>query len=142
MDARYPNLSAWLTRVRPGQVQLPRFQRFEAWGSREVADLLQTVIDGLPAGAVLTLEVGDNPPFKYRPLQGVGAPTERMTEMLLDGQQRLTALWRSLTDNYPDHTYFVDIRDIDADEDGRRDFRIAPVARWWRGDRRFPVWCD
>jgi hypothetical protein len=115
MDARNRDLEQWLTRVTTGQLQLPRFQRFEAWGSREVADLVQTVIDGLPAGAVLVLEIGDKAPFAYRPLAGTSAPTERMTEMLLDGQQRLTALWRALSDDYEDHSYIVDIRDIDAD---------------------------
>jgi hypothetical protein len=45
MDARNRSLDDWFVRIRTGQVRLPRFQRFEAWGSREVADLLQTVID-------------------------------------------------------------------------------------------------
>jgi uncharacterized protein with ParB-like and HNH nuclease domain len=92
MEARNRNLADWFARVGSGQIQLPRFQRFEAWGSREVADLLQTVVDELPAGAVLVLEIGDEPPFHHRPLAGAPAPTERMTELLLDGQQRLTAL--------------------------------------------------
>jgi hypothetical protein len=142
MDARNRQLSQWFTRIRTGQVQLPRFQRFEAWGSWEVADLAQTVIDELPAGAVLVLEVGDEPPFRHRPLAGAPDPTERITELLLDGQQRLTALWRALTDDYPDRSYFVDIRDEDADEDGRRDFLVTHQSRWWRGNQRYPVWCD
>ena len=132
----------WFARIRTGQVRLPRFQRFEAWGSREVADLLQTVIDELPAGAVLVLEIGDASPFDHRPLVGAPEPTERITELLLDGQQRLTALWRTLTEDYPDRSFFVDTREIDADEDGRRDFRVAPQARWYRNGVRYPVWCD
>lgn len=70
MDARNRSLDDWFVRIRTGQIRLPRFQRFEAWGSREVADLLQTVIDELPAGAVLVLELGDNSPFEHRPLAG------------------------------------------------------------------------
>lgn len=142
MEARNRNLADWFARVGSGQIQLPRFQRFEAWGSREVADLLQTVVDELPAGAVLVLEIGDEPPFHHRPLAGAPAPTERMTELLLDGQQRLTALWRSLNDDYGDRQFFVDLSDIDADEDGRRDFRVSPQPRWWRDGQRYPVWCD
>ena len=30
---------------------------------------------------------------------------EKVNEQLLDGQQRLTALWRSLRDKYEDRTY-------------------------------------
>jgi len=142
MDARNRSLSQWFTRIRTGQVQLPRFQRFEAWGPREVEDLVQTVIDELPAGAVLVLEVGDHPPFRHRPLAGAPEPSERMTELLLDGQQRLTALWRSLNDDYPDRVYFVDIGDRDEDEDGRPDYVTSSQSRWWRGGRRYPVWCD
>lgn len=142
MDARNRSLRDWLSRVGTGQVQLPRFQRFEAWGSGEVADLLQTVIDQLPAGAVLVLEVGDRAPFRHRVLAGAPEPTERMTELLLDGQQRLTALWRALTEDYRDHSYFIDVRDVDADGDGKRDFRVLPQARWVRESKRFPLWCD
>jgi hypothetical protein len=142
VDARNRNLREWLNRITTGQLQLPRFQRFEAWGTSEVADLLQTLMDELPAGAALLLEIGDKSPFMYRPLSGAPSPTERMTELLLDGQQRLTALWRSLNDDYDDRTFFIDVRDVDADEDGRRDFRVRPQSRWWREGYRFPLWCD
>jgi hypothetical protein len=64
----------------------------EAWGYREVTDLLQTVLDGLPAGATLTLEVGDKLPFVSRTVKGAPATGERIAELLLDGQQRITAL--------------------------------------------------
>lgn len=142
MDARNRQVSKWFPRVAAGQVQLPRFQRYEAWGPREVADLLQTVIDELPAGALLVLEIGDDSPFPPRPLSGAPEPTERMNELLLDGQQRLTSLWRSLNDSYPDRQYFVDIRDVDDDGDGHRDFRVSSQSRWWRNGSRYPVWCD
>src|SRR5919107_134052 len=93
VQARDRAVDEWFSRISSGQMQLPRFQRFEAWGNREVADLLQTVLDELPAGATLILEVGDTSPFKYRPIQAASSGPERLTELLLDGQQRLTALW-------------------------------------------------
>lgn len=135
-------MALWLSRIRTGQLQLPRFQRFEAWGTTEVADLVQTVIDGLPAGAVLVLEIGDKAPFHHRPIVGAPDPTERMTELVLDGQQRLTALWRALNQDYPDHEYYIDVRNVDADEDGQTDYRVLPQARWSRNGQRYPVWCD
>jgi hypothetical protein len=36
MDARNRSLAEWFTRIASGQVQLPRFQRFEACGHREI----------------------------------------------------------------------------------------------------------
>lgn len=39
---------------------------------------------------------------------------EKMTEQLLDGQQRLTALWRSLNGFYRDRTYLVGFEDDPA----------------------------
>jgi uncharacterized protein with ParB-like and HNH nuclease domain len=129
MDARNRSLGEWFTRIRTGQVQLPRFQRFEAWGPREVDDLLQTVVDELPAGAVLVLEIGDHAPFRYRPLAGAPEPTERMTELLLDGQQRLTALWRALNEYYPDRSYFIDVTGNIEDEDEQREFAVFSQSR-------------
>ena len=45
---------------------------------------------------------------------GAPTPTERVTEHLLDGQQRLTALWRSLHDDYSNRTYLVRFAPDDA----------------------------
>lgn len=101
------SLASWFAKIRTGEVQLPRFQRFEAWPARNITDVLQAVVDGLPIGAALILEVGDKKLFRYRPLPGAPEPKERLTELLLDGQQRLAAMWRALSDNYEDRTYFI-----------------------------------
>ena len=53
------------------------------------------------------LEIGDEEPFISRTLKGAPEMGERVTEHLLDGQQRLTALWRGLHNNYDDRTFFV-----------------------------------
>jgi len=95
---------------------LPRFQRFEAWTHRHVAGLLDTVLRELPAGALLVLEIGNEEPFFSRSMAGAPETGDRITEHLLDGQQRLTALWRSLTNDYPDRTYFVQMTSQDEDE--------------------------
>lgn len=101
------SLATWFAKIRTGELQLPRFQRFQAWPARNITDVLQAVVDGLPIGAALILEVGDNKLFRYRPLPGAPKPKERLTELLLDGQQRLAAMWRALSDNYDDRTYFI-----------------------------------
>ena len=138
MQARDRTLDGWFARIASGQVRLPRFQRFEAWGPSEVTDLLQTVIEGLPAGASLILQVGDSSPFKDRRLQTAPEGTERLNELLLDGQQRLTALWRSLMETYEDRTYFLDLNN-DSDNGAPK---IVPQHRSWKNGVQRPLWAD
>ncbi len=138
MQARDRALDSWFARIGSGQVRLPRFQRFEAWGPREVTDLLQTVIEELPAGSSLILQIGDESPFKYRPLQTAPDGPERLTELLLDGQQRLTALWRSLTETYEDRTYFLDLNN--KSDNGAP--QIVPQHRSWKNGVKRPLWAD
>lgn len=111
MKAADRTLPDWFGLIRRGSLNLPRFQRFEAWEPRRIEALLESVLQDLPAGVALILNVGDKPRFDGRPLAH-STPTEgRITEQLLDGQQRLTALWASLNDKYEDRTYvlrFVD----------------------------------
>ena len=136
------NVPAWFQRANSGQLKLPRFQRFEAWGHNEVANLLEVVLRGLPIGAALILEVGNKEEFESRLISGVVNSRERCTEHLLDGQQRLTALWKSLHDLYEDRTYLVYL-DNDEEHDGRQVPRVDAIARWHgRDGRRFPLWVD
>ena len=141
MEARNRLLPDWFNRVRTRQISLPRFQRMVAWGPNEVAGLMTTVLRGLPGGATLILEVGDKLPFVSRTM--VDAPTdgERITELLLDGQQRLTALWRSLNDTFDDRTYFVEFED-DPHQPGQKQPSVFGQSRWVRDGRRYPIWAD
>lgn len=143
MEARDRSVEAWFNRVRSGQLRLPRFQRFEAWDYENIAALIDSILRDLPIGSTLVLEIGEREPFVTRPLAGAPAPVERCTEHLLDGQQRLTALWRSLHDLYDDVTLFVQLKAPEPDEDGTAPSRITRVKRWLNKDgRRFPVWAD
>lgn len=139
MEARNRGLPDWMTRVRTRQLVLPRFQRMEAWGYRGVTDLLQTVIRGLPAGAVLVLEVGDEPPFVWRSMETAPEEGDRIAELLLDGQQRLTALWRTLNNSYPERTYFVE---FPAEHNPDGEMQVVSIGRWKRDGKRYPLWAN
>ena len=141
MEALNRNIPTWFQQAESGQLRLPRFQRYEAWGHNEVAALLEVVLRGLPVGAVLILNVGDNEQFESRPISGTEAAGPRCTEHLLDGQQRLTALWKSLHDSYDDRTYLVYF-EPDEEHDGRIVPRVDGIARWERDGRRYPLWVD
>ena len=41
MEAGDRSVERWFNAIAAGRLQLPRFQRFEAWGPSQVADLLK-----------------------------------------------------------------------------------------------------
>lgn len=120
-------LPDWFTRIRTRQTVLPRFQRFEAWSHSNVTQMFNTILQGLPVGAVLVLEIGNEEPFISRTIKGAPETGERITEHLLDGQQRLTGLWRGLHNNYDERTYFLYLT---PDEETDMDYFIGSIARW------------
>ncbi len=135
MEARNRKLEEWFTSIQHGYIALPRFQRFEAWAHQQVTALLDTVLLELPAGAVLTLDVGDEQPFISRPVVGAPELSSKVNEYLLDGQQRLTALWRSLHNDYEDRTFFIKVND-----DGS--YESLSQSRWMKNDKLFPLWAN
>jgi hypothetical protein len=111
----------------------------EAWGSSQVSELLQSVVDGLPVGAILLLEVAGRPEFAYRPLEGAPKAGEPIREMILDGQQRLTALWRALNDDYPQDKFFL--RVFADDSVDPEDLPIVERVRHYKRDgKTYPMW--
>ena len=137
MEAKNRRLPEWLTRVRTGQLKLPRFQRYESWSHGEAVTLLDSVLRGRPVGAALVLAIGSTEPFESRRMAGAPPPTERTTEHLLDGQQRLTALWKALNDGYENRTYFA-VLSPDAEDDSL----VRSFSRWTRNGQRYPLWAD
>ena len=127
IEARNRPLPDWFTRIRTHQLVLPRFQRFEAWEHAKVSQLFNTVLQNLPVGAALILEIGNEEPFISRTLKGAPETGDRVTEHLLDGQQRLTALWRGLHNNYAKRTYFVFFT---QDEETGMPYYVDSITRW------------
>lgn len=141
MEARNRLLEEWFNRLRTGQLKLPRFQRYEAWTHDLVSNLIENVLRGLPVGSALILQVGDKELFVSRKLVGTPEPTERTTEHLLDGQQRLTALWKSFHDLYEDRTYFVKFEQ-DQNHVDNEILKVDGQARWEKEKKLYPLWAD
>lgn len=141
MHAHDRFLPEWFNRIRSRQITLPRFQRFVAWGHGEVSGLLTTVLRGLPSGATLILEVGDEEKFKSRTMVDAPESGERVAEQLLDGQQRLMALWRSLHDKYPDRSYLIGFEEDPGDATTKLP-NVYGQARWSKNGNRYPMWVD
>jgi len=146
MEARNRNLDEWYGKIKRGEIKLPRFQRFEAWDRQRICSLLQTVVHNLPLGITLVLEVDvNNEKFISRFLETAPQESNRVLEHLLDGQQRLTALWRAFDNNYDWETYFVYIEefdDYDQDEE-REDMSVFFRGRYLKKNGlKYPIWCD
>ncbi len=139
MEARNRNVRDWLTRIRTRQIALPRFQRGEVWTPKFVAEFLTSVARDLPVGSVLVLETAHELPFVSREIVSAPSEGETISELLLDGQQRMTALWRSLNDTFPNQTYLLHVP-ADADEDGGPEVHCE--TRWVRNGKRYPLWVD
>lgn len=152
MEARNKKIEDWFAMVKQGQVVLPRFQRHEAWRQAQIVGLLENVLRDppLPIGALLTLEVGDKELFHSRPIVGAPAPQSKPSMHLLDGQQRMTALWRSLTGDYDGLDLLISlkpIQDDDEDEGAEPDEdvdapQVEAVKRWDRKGVMQPVWAN
>ena len=98
-DALSTSLNDLLEEIGSGKKQLPDFQRGWVWDDSRIRSLIASVSQAFPIGAVMTLETG-NPDvcFKARVLKGVNSENVQSEpdELILDGQQRLTALFQSL----------------------------------------------
>lgn len=146
MEARNRNLKDWISKVRLGEIKLPRFQRYEAWDRHRICSLIETVIHNLPLGITLILDVGDSEKFVSRYLETAEPKNGgRVQEQLLDGQQRLTALWRAFHNNYEGDTYFIYFKEFDKCErdEEREDLSAFSRSRYVKknGDK-YPLWCD
>lgn len=144
--AKDRSLEEWFTELKKGAIKLPRFQRYEAWDRHRVASLLKTVIHDLPLGITLILEV-DKEQFQSRYLETATPEdtTTRVTEHLLDGQQRLTALWRTLHNNYEDTSYFVYVPELENyyDYPWSEEWEIYIKSRYYKKNgKRYPLWAD
>lgn len=139
MEARNRALPDWMTRVRTRQIVLPRFQRFEAWSYGQISSLLNTVLKELPAGAILTLEIGEKEPFLSRPIVGAPSEGEKIVEHLLDGQQRLTSFWRALNDLYEDRLYLIK---VEEDEDLELPYYATSISRYEKNGEKYPLWAN
>ena len=89
--------------IRNADIQLPDFQREWVWSDDRIRELLSSISLSYPVGAVMLLSVGETTEFQTRVITGAPAPTsgKRPSSLVLDGQQRLTALFQVLAGSGP-----------------------------------------
>ncbi len=115
-------VSDLLNEVYNGKIVLPDFQRSFIWEPEDVRELLVSVLGGYFIGSMLTIDsTKDDSPFALRLIEGVKevnnkAEIQNLVKILLDGQQRTTALFYALHEvNMPlkgrksPYRFFVDL---------------------------------
>ncbi|MFM8927170.1 MAG: DUF262 domain-containing protein, partial [Rhodoluna sp.] len=78
-------------KIERGELRLPEMQRRYVWRSTRVRDLLDSLYRGYPSGAILIWET-DEPVPEQAFAVGQHVNPYAKTQLLLDGQQRLTSL--------------------------------------------------
>lgn len=128
-------------------LQLPDFQRDWVWTNRDIATLLGSVTCGFPVGSILTLRTGGDFNFKPRPIAGVSDRNKDPEELLLDGQQRITSLYKTLYCQEPVLTtdskgygvkrfYYLNIKNACSPESDFDDLIVSvPESRIKKGQR-------
>jgi hypothetical protein len=114
-----------IQRIRTGRLALPDFQREFVWNPSKVVDLLDSVARRWPIGSLLLL--GGPQPFAIRSIDhGPKIENTSLDLYILDGQQRITALFHAVSD-VSDYCYYVDFSLLEIGDD---DF-----IQWQRRDQ-------
>lgn len=105
-------LLAW---IKSGEIAIPEIQRPFVWKAKKVRDLIDSLYKGYPVGYIITWQ---NPTVKLK-----DGSFSRNKKVLIDGQQRITALTaaivgqRVLNDNYKEISIKIAFNPIDEEFD-------------------------
>ena len=123
-------LKTLLESVDSGALQLPEFQRSWTWDDERIRNIIASLSQGYPMGALMQLECGGDVKLKYRAFEGTDVQDDvKAAFLVLGGRQRLTSLCRSLFSKKVVATvdarkqpleryYYLDIRKcLEPDED-------------------------
>ena len=139
IDTNKTSLDFMLQDISTGKIQLPDFQREWRWQDKQIKSLLASVSMGIPIGALLTLE--GNEQLAPRPFAGVDknpSPSD-VKVLVLDGQQRLTALYQACyspnpvaiatKNSFTERKYYFDINKCLEEDNDREDCIISKPAK-------------
>ncbi|MBK8531100.1 MAG: DUF262 domain-containing protein [Flavobacteriales bacterium] len=87
-----PLIESLLSWVKEGEIAIPEIQRPFVWDRSKVRDLMDSIYQGFPVGYIITWK---NPDIRLKNGQLGGGK-----KILIDGQQRITALRAALMDEY------------------------------------------
>lgn len=76
--------------------QIPNFQRYFDWNREDVRSFLESVFNDYYVGSFLLWEATEDPNLAVEPIKGVEKNTHKVDQIILDGQQRMTALYYAI----------------------------------------------
>ena len=103
-----------------GSNVLPDFQRDFVWEPSYIAQLLNSIKLGYPAGSILRM-VFLPEQFSYRKFKNVSAKNDNPDFLTLDGQQRLTSLHNAIH-GIGTHKFFLNVKALEQNP-----FKLTPL---------------
>lgn len=132
-----------LQKIRTGEIALPDLQRPFVWESAKVRNLFDSMNKGFPVGYVMLWKFPDDyDPAERSSSIGRGGPLP-VRSLLIDGQQRLTALLAAMDGvsikdkHYQDRRIRISFSPLANAEDGRP---IGRFAVWDNAKEKDPEW--
>lgn len=107
-------VAQWIEHAWDGKIALTDFQRSFVWDLGRATEYLKAILNGKPVGLYLILAIAEPPQFRARGFSGMDTPLGGVRELVLDGQQRLTALLRALHGE-SERRFFIEVADMMAD---------------------------
>lgn len=132
-----------LHKIKSGEIALPDLQRPFVWEDAKVRDLLDSMNKGFPVGYVMLWDFPDD--YDAEPRSSVigNHGTRRVGSLLIDGQQRLTALLSAMDGivvkdkNYENRRIRISFNPIANADDGRQ---IGQFEVWTSATEMNPEW--
>lgn len=129
-DARAFSVEELVGQVTAGRVRIPRFQRPFRWDPTDALSLLDSIYRGYPIGALLLWQ---RPAEAERIVHGslvIDAPKLADALWVVDGQQRIVSLARTLVGGaYPDEP-FASFFDLKSRQFVRPEKRVSPPPHY------------
>lgn len=110
--------------VKDDRFQIPQFQRPFRWRSSQIKLLVDSIVRGYPIGSLLVMGKHADLPLKARSIEAsireddgeliVGEDESPLadTQLVLDGQQRITSIARAFLNADPKRSYYFDLKEM------------------------------
>ncbi len=105
----------WIKRARDGRIAVADFQRSFVWPPEKAARYIYAILRGRPVGVYLILNSAEPPQFSPRPFSNMDTPLDKVQELVLDGQQRLSSLLHALYEHRRSR-FFIEVEDFAAEQ--------------------------
>ena len=113
-------ISALLTYVENKEIAIPEIQRPFVWNASKVRDLIDSLYRGYPVGFIVTWQ---NPDMKLK-----DGKSSSGKKILIDGQQRITALTAAILGKAVKNTEYEDVHIKIAFNPKERKFEVSNPA--------------